>query len=176
MREPACKPGSVKNSHSSRPDVTIWLEQPTRIPRGPRVWIPIWSCSRWGFPCHVMLPCVRCALTAPFHPYLLPKQIWRYIFCGTFRRLAPPRRYLAPCPLEPGLSSPGRIRRRLSSQLSRARCYGSWRPLARKNKKPGFPGLMFNLIRAYSRVSEHSELAGLSWQRTCLSRLMHLAS
>jgi len=29
----------------------------------------------------------------------------RYIFCGTFHRLAPSRRYLAPCPMEPGLSS-----------------------------------------------------------------------
>jgi len=29
----------------------------------------------------------------------------RYIFCGTFRGLAPPRHYLAPCPVEPGLSS-----------------------------------------------------------------------
>lgn len=29
----------------------------------------------------------------------------RYVFCGTFRRLAPPRRYLASCPMEPGLSS-----------------------------------------------------------------------
>jgi hypothetical protein len=29
----------------------------------------------------------------------------RYHFCGTFHRLAPPRRYLAPCPMEPGLSS-----------------------------------------------------------------------
>jgi hypothetical protein len=29
----------------------------------------------------------------------------RYILCGTFRRLAPPRRYLALCPREPGLSS-----------------------------------------------------------------------
>ena len=29
----------------------------------------------------------------------------RFIFCGTFRRLTPPRHYLAPCPLEPGLSS-----------------------------------------------------------------------
>jgi hypothetical protein len=29
----------------------------------------------------------------------------RYVFCGTFRRLAPPRCYLAPCPKEPGLSS-----------------------------------------------------------------------
>ncbi len=26
---------------------------------------------------------------------------WRYIFCGTFRRLSPPRRYLALCPMEP---------------------------------------------------------------------------
>ena len=32
--------------------------------------------------------------------------MWRYIFCCTFRRLAPPRNYLAPCPMEPGLSSP----------------------------------------------------------------------
>ena len=29
----------------------------------------------------------------------------RFIFCCTFRRLTPPRRYLAPCPQEPGLSS-----------------------------------------------------------------------
>ena len=29
----------------------------------------------------------------------------RSILCGTFRRLAPPRRYLAPCPVKPGLSS-----------------------------------------------------------------------
>jgi len=32
----------------------------------------------------------------------------RYIFCCTFRRLTPPRDYLAPCPVEPGLSSPFR--------------------------------------------------------------------
>ena len=30
----------------------------------------------------------------------------RYLFCGTFHGLTPPRRYLAPCPKEPGLSSP----------------------------------------------------------------------
>lgn len=33
------------------------------------MWIPIWSCFRWGLPCHVLLPDMRCALTAPFHPY-----------------------------------------------------------------------------------------------------------
>ena len=31
--------------------------------------IPIWSCSGRGLPCHKQLPVVRCALTAPFHPY-----------------------------------------------------------------------------------------------------------
>ena len=35
----------------------------------------------------------------------VPEGHRRYIFCCTFRRLAPPRRYLAPCPPEPGLSS-----------------------------------------------------------------------
>jgi len=29
----------------------------------------------------------------------------RFVFCGTFHGLAPSRRYLAPCPKEPGLSS-----------------------------------------------------------------------
>ena len=31
---------------------------------------PMWSCSRWGLPCRRVLPPARCALTAPFHPYL----------------------------------------------------------------------------------------------------------
>ena len=69
---------------------------------------PIWSCSRWGLPCRRMLPPARCALTAPFHPYLptaLLRRHRRFAFCCTFRGLAPPRRYLAPCPVEPGLSS-----------------------------------------------------------------------
>src|SRR5690606_32077464 len=36
---------------------------------------------------------------------VLIRTLRRSVFCGTFRRLAPPRRYLAPCPAEPGLSS-----------------------------------------------------------------------
>jgi hypothetical protein len=68
---------------------------------------PIWSCSGRGLPCRERLPVARCALTAPFHPYRAGRErpARRYIFCGTFRRLAPPRGYLAPCPKEPGLSS-----------------------------------------------------------------------
>jgi|GEM_PF-5869679 len=64
----------------------------------------IWSCSRRGLPCREPLPVARCALTAPFHPCRL-ERVRRFAFCCTFRRLAPPRDYLAPCPAEPGLSS-----------------------------------------------------------------------
>ena len=81
--------------------------------RGPRVralrpaCFPIWSCSRWGLPCRRMLPPARCALTAPFHPCRrhIAAALGRSALCCTFRGLAPPRRYLAPCPVEPGLSS-----------------------------------------------------------------------
>ena len=54
-----------------------------------------------------LLPGSRCALTAPFHPChaRLATDRSAVSFCCTFRRLAPPRRYLAPCPVEPGLSS-----------------------------------------------------------------------
>ena len=62
-----------------------------------------------------LLPDSWCALTAPFHPCLILRAATlrrqhrghrRSALCCTFRRLAPPRRYLAPCPVEPGLSSP----------------------------------------------------------------------
>lgn len=35
---------------------------------------PIWSCSEWSLPRHKLLPVARCALTAPFHPYLVLQQ------------------------------------------------------------------------------------------------------
>jgi len=68
--EPADKPGSVVDNHSSGTGVTTGLMRPTRRHRGPRFCLPIWSCFEWGLPCHEVLPPARCALTAPFHPYL----------------------------------------------------------------------------------------------------------
>ncbi len=82
--------------------------------------IPIWSCSRWGFPCH---DCYQsCGALLPHHftlTYFVSKlkDSRRYIFCGTFRRLSPPRHYLAPCPMEPGLSSLCIDKERLSDRL-----------------------------------------------------------
>lgn len=51
--------------------------------------------------------CQSCGALLP-HPFTLTDRQSRFrrsTLCGTFRRLSPPRRYLAPCPSEPGLSS-----------------------------------------------------------------------
>jgi len=54
-----------------------------------------------------VLPHRWCALTAPFHPCpASPKRCRAVCFCATFRRVAPPGCYPAPCPMELGLSSP----------------------------------------------------------------------
>src|SRR3989440_9049945 len=59
------------------------------------------------------LPNARWALTPPFHPY--PLDTGRSVLCGPVRRLAAPRRYLAVCPLELGLSSTRRSCRRTAT-------------------------------------------------------------
>ena len=62
-----------------------------------------------GFTLPLLLPVARCALTAPFHPYLLgvcTPNIGGSALCCTFRQFTLPRRYLALCPLKPRLSSP----------------------------------------------------------------------
>ena len=58
-----------------------------------------------GFALPVLLPGLRCALTAPFHPYSYfgpPRSnattsIERFVFCGTFPRVASAGCYPAPC-------------------------------------------------------------------------------
>jgi hypothetical protein len=73
--EPACKPGSVEDSHSSRIRVTAYLMRPTRERCGPHLpagsgWqLPYLVLLRVGFALPLVLPPARCALTAPFHPY-----------------------------------------------------------------------------------------------------------
>jgi hypothetical protein len=100
----ACKPDSVEDNHSSTISVTTHLERPTRKLHGPCISFPIWSCSKWGLPCHRC--CHRRGALLPHHFTLTqPLLAGRYIFCGTFHGLTPSRRYLALRPLESGLSS-----------------------------------------------------------------------
>ena len=118
-RESADKPGSVVGNHSSGMHVAVHLKRPTREraraarcrpERTPVDSFPYLALLRAGFAVPRLLPDARCALTAPFHP-CQPRadpRLRRFAFCCTFRGLAPPRCYLAPCPVEPGLSSRGR--------------------------------------------------------------------
>ena len=103
-REPACKPGSVESSHSSWMRVAAHLERPTRELVWAHSALPYSVLLRVGFavPQSVATCAVRSYRTFSPLPHIAVR---RFVFCGTFRRLAPPRRYLAPCPAEPGLSS-----------------------------------------------------------------------
>jgi len=96
--------------------------------------LPYLVLLRVGFTLPLLLPATRCALTAPFHP-CRPCGLRRCIFCGTFRGLSPPRCYLAPCPVEPGLSSaspvdgsdcPANSRGAVSAVMGRFARLSSW--------------------------------------------------
>jgi len=111
-----------RDSHSSRPGVTARLQQPTREQRGPRYRSPIRSCSRWGLPCHAALAphAVRSYRTLSPLPRTSEDAVRRSALCCTGRQLTLPRGYLAPCPMEPGLSSMRLRATRLSGRLRRA--------------------------------------------------------
>lgn len=92
------------DSHLSGINVTIYLKRPTLIQceQHLRIARSLLGLAPGGvyLATDVAISAVRSYRT--FSP--LPIN-WRSIFCGTFRKLAFPRRYLAPCSREPGLSS-----------------------------------------------------------------------
>ena len=114
INESVDKPGSVVDDHSSATNVTVRLKRPTRIHRGSRHRIPIWSCSERGLPSPRLLPIARCALTAPFHPYLRTGGLLSAALSVGSR---PPGVTWRSDPLEPGLSSAA-MRQRSSDQLA----------------------------------------------------------
>ena len=70
----------------------------------------------------------------PHKPFAYAPDVGRYRFCGTFRRVAPPGCYPAPCSVEPGLSSKGlspfRDRRLLLTHISLYHTNGMWQLVA----------------------------------------------
>ncbi len=78
--------------------VASLLEQPTRTSVMGSSLLNKQLCSymvllRMGFTLPALSPKLRCALTAPFHPYLIA--IRRFVFCGTFPKVALAGRYPA---------------------------------------------------------------------------------
>src|SRR5882762_4010237 len=85
--------------------VASHLRRPTRSSDDPgRVSLLIWPCSDWGLPCHACCQ-ARGGLLPHRFTLTLGSNQGRSVFCGPFRRLTAPRRYLAVCPRELGLSS-----------------------------------------------------------------------
>jgi hypothetical protein len=127
--ESAGKPGSVAGNHPSGTHVAVRLERPTRKPlraagTSPKTRaLPYLVLLQVGFavpPCvatgavrsyRTVSPLPSAALAAAARPDDADQsrrerlRLGRFALCCTFRGLAPPRRYLAPCPVEPGLSS-----------------------------------------------------------------------
>lgn len=81
--------------------VIIHLRELPAVGYGHTMWQPICSCSGWSLP-SITITSYLVSSYLTISP--LPASR-RYLFCCTSRKLALPRRYLAPCPLESGLSS-----------------------------------------------------------------------
>jgi hypothetical protein len=121
--ESACRPGSVHplaraGGHPSRAAVAGSLVRSTREHRAghpqalaltaafrPRFLLTL---LRVGFTEPPQSPAALVVSYTTVSP--LPRDIapGRSVFCGTFPRVTPGRRYRPPCPAEPGPSSPGR--------------------------------------------------------------------
>ena len=120
--ESACKPGSVRlAARQSFLSARRRRLAPATYPGTTRAALsfPYLVLLRVGFTVPYGVGPVRGALLP--HRFTLTCALAghrRFAFCCTGRRLAPPRRYLALCPVEPGLSStrlratrlPGRLR------------------------------------------------------------------
>ena len=107
--ESTYKPGSVVNNHSSGCCVAAHLKQPTREPTRTTSFacanVPLFGFAPGGV-YRAVACCHRRGALLPHHFTLTGAFARRrYIFCCTGRRLTSPRHYLAPCPVEPGLSS-----------------------------------------------------------------------
>lgn len=119
-KESADKPGSVVDNHSSAIRVAAYLQRPTREhmraacavqPRGLGRLPPYLVLLRAGFavPPSVATGAVRSYRTiSPLPARGRSHALRRFAFCCTFRGLAPPRRYLAPCPGSPDFPPPWR--------------------------------------------------------------------
>ena len=94
MRGPVSRvlwPPCGGDGHFSGTDLAIGLERPTRRTLARVIACPPYLVFlRVGFALPALSPGLRCALTAPFHPYLWGNESpnRRYLFCGTFPGLA----------------------------------------------------------------------------------------
>jgi len=89
--------------------VTRHLKRPTREHGAGRpLALPYLVLLRVGFTKPEGSPLLLVRSYRTFSPLPAARLLRRYVFCGTFRRVTPPGRYPALCPVELGLSSGAR--------------------------------------------------------------------
>ncbi len=139
-KESADKPGSVEDSHSSGTHVTARLKRPTReharaARRSRSCLFPYLVLLRVGFTLPLMLPPARCALTAPFHPYLPRVSAGSAVsFLWHFPWTRAPQALPGTLPYGARTFLPSRKRKeRLSGQLPAAAVYPRAQRLSRSN-------------------------------------------
>jgi hypothetical protein len=103
-RKPGSVPAGAGGDHSSGTPVTRGLARPTRELGRATLDAPLFGLAPGG----VFLAAGVAADAGELLPHLFTLTVAvprRSGLCGTFRGVAPPGRYPAPCPVEPGLSS-----------------------------------------------------------------------
>jgi hypothetical protein len=129
--------GARDNDHSSSPGVATGIERPTRELGRTTLGAPLFGLAPGGV-------CLAPAVTGGTGE-LLPRRFTltpaagppgRFVFCGTFLPVTRTGRYPAPCPMEPGLSSPLlRARQRSSVMLRHATKNGTRHTVQNKKSK-----------------------------------------
>ena len=90
------KPSSVVDNHSSRRQITLSLKQPTRTLDGPSIEFLFGLATSGVYPAANRYRRHGCALYRTLSPLPFSR---RSALCCTGRRLTPPGRYPALCPL-----------------------------------------------------------------------------
>src|SRR6266850_1393957 len=113
--------------------VASHLMRPTRSSDDPgRVSLLTWPCSDRGLPCRAC-----CQTRGGLLPHRFTLTLWiqgRSVLCGPVRRLSAPRRYLAVCPMELGLSSNGPFSRPPATIGPTTSRGGNYRPTGPRGK------------------------------------------
>ena len=104
---------------------------------------------------HAMNCCQPCGALLP-HPFTLTSRMRRSTLCCTCRQLTLPRRYLAPYPLKPRLSSPASVTKTSTAATVQPT---SWRILSKieVNCSHFFVQLIFYILPSTHLVTRHAE-------------------
>lgn len=95
------------DSHSSRPEIALRFQRSTRLLIRTASYGSLFDLAPGGA-CRAPVHCCPGGALLP-HRFTLTRFLRRSVLCCAVRELALPRRYLAPCPTELGLSSPDAV-------------------------------------------------------------------